>query len=334
MAFDWSELVNRLNWVDWVVVAVVGAAVVSGIARGFILGLLDILGVLISFGVAVAGYRSAARFILSAFREVPEPVAYVAGFLGLVVVGLAAFGLLVRLLFVFAGPLRFVFKPLTPFNTLLGAIPGLVKGLFYATLLVLPFATLPLVPSVSADIERSELARRLVAVAVNAAPTVETLLGRELNEGLSFLAPPQTREGFPINFTALGRLAVDPDAEVGMLNLVNQERARAGLPPLVMDETLRQVARQHSREMFELGYFGHDSPVTGSPTDRLLRAGVRFRVAGENLAYAPNVRLAHEGLMNSPGHRANILNPQFRRVGIGAVRSELRGMMFTQEFTD
>ena len=334
MGSDWAELAGRLNWVDWVVVAVVGLAVVSGLVRGFLRGLLDILGVLTAFGVAVAGYRSAAGLALRYLPGLPEPFAYVGSFLGLVVIGLLVYGLLVQVLFLAAGPLAFVFKPLTPFNILLGAIPGLIKGLFYATLLLLPFAALPLVPSVSADIERSEIARRLVAVAINAAPTVESLLGRELNEGLSFLTPPQTGQGFRVNFTALGQLTVDPEAEVEMLNLLNQERARAGLPPLVMDETLRQVARQHSREMFELGYFGHDSPVTGSPADRLLRAGVRFRVAGENLAYAPNVRLAHEGLMNSPEHRANILNPQFRRVGIGAVRSELRGTMFTQDFTD
>lgn len=334
MGINWADLFGRLNWVDWVVLAVVGAAVVSGIVRGFIRGLLDILGVLTAFGVAIAWYRSAAAVVLRSFPDLPGPVAYVGGFLGLVIAGLFIFGLLVQLLFLVAGPLRLIFSPLTPLNTFLGVIPGLAKGLFYATLLLLPFAALPLVPSVSADIERSEIARRLVAAAINAAPTVESLLGRELNEGLSFLAPPQTQQGLRINFTALGQLTVDPDVEVEMLNLLNRERVRAGLPPLVMDEALRRVARQHSREMFELGYFGHDSPVNGSPTDRLLQAGVRFRVAGENLAYAPNVRLAHEGLMNSPGHRANILNPQFRRVGIGAVRSEFRGIMFTQDFTD
>lgn len=331
---DLPGFLSRLNWVDWVVLAVVGAAVLSGLARGFVAGLLDILGVLAALGAAIAGYRWAAGLILNTAPDLPQPLAFIGGFLGLVVAGLLLYGLFVQLLFLAAGPLRPIFKPFAPINTLLGAVPGLIKGLFYATLLVLPFATLPLVPGVSADIERSEVARRLVAVAVNAAPTLERILGRELNEGLSFLAPPQTREGMRLNFTALGRLTVDPGAETEMLNLINQERARAGLAPLVMDETMREVARQHSREMFELGYFGHESPVTGSLTDRLLRAGVRFRVAGENLAYAPNVRLAHEGLMASPGHRANILNPQFRRVGIGAVRSELRGTMFTQEFAD
>ena len=86
--------------------------------------------------------------------------------------------------------------------------------------------------------------------------------------------------------------------------------------------------------MFNLGYFAHQSPVTGSPFDRMKRANIPFGVAGENLAYAPNVQIAHEGLMNSPGHRANILRGEFSRVGIVVIKSDFRGSMFSQEFTN
>jgi uncharacterized protein YkwD len=119
-----------------------------------------------------------------------------------------------------------------------------------------------------------------------------------------------------------------------MLELVNGERARAGLQALVADERLRQVARAHSLEMFQLDYFSHTSPTAGSPFDRMHAAGIQFLVAGENLAYAPNVEIAHQGLMNSPGHRANILRPEFGRVGIGVLRSPAQGSMFTQDFTN
>ena len=119
-----------------------------------------------------------------------------------------------------------------------------------------------------------------------------------------------------------------------MLELLNQERTAIGLPPLVFDEALREVARAHSREMFERSYFSHTSPVTGSPADRARQAGIMPRVIGENLAYAPNVRIAHEGLMNSPGHRENILRPTYGRVGIGVIKSEFRGSMYTQNFRD
>ncbi len=61
-------------------------------------------------------------------------------------------------------------------------------------------------------------------------------------------------------------------------------------------------------------------------------ADVRFLTAGENLALAPTLTVAHNGLMNSPGHRANILRPQFGRVGIGIMDGGLRGLMVSQEF--
>ena len=93
------------------------------------------------------------------------------------------------------------------------------------------------------------------------------------------------------------------------------------LKPLVADDALREVARRHSLEMFQRDYFSHTSPTTGSPFDRMRAASILFVVAGENLAFAPNVDIAHRGLMNSPGHRANILRPEFGRIGIGAIRS-------------
>jgi uncharacterized protein YkwD len=126
----------------------------------------------------------------------------------------------------------------------------------------------------------------------------------------------------------------DPAAEERMLELLNGERTRVGLRPLVADDRLREVARAHSLEMFQLDYFSHDSPNTGSPFDRMRAAGITFVVAGENLAFAPNVDAAHQGLMNSPGHRANILRAEFGRVGIGVIRSLAQGSMFTQDFTN
>jgi uncharacterized protein YkwD len=63
-------------------------------------------------------------------------------------------------------------------------------------------------------------------------------------------------------------------------------------------------------------------------------ARINYSAAGENLALAPTTEFAHDGLMNSPGHRANILNGQFRRVGIGVMDGGIYGKMFVQEFTN
>ncbi len=86
--------------------------------------------------------------------------------------------------------------------------------------------------------------------------------------------------------------------------------------------------------MFEKGYFSHENLEGKSPFDRMEAAGIIFKVAGENLAYAATVDLAHNGLMRSPGHRANILEVDFGTVGIGVIDGGIYGKMFTQNFTN
>jgi uncharacterized protein YkwD len=179
-----------------------------------------------------------------------------------------------------------------------------------------------------------------VSGALEVMPGVESRLGQDLEGGLPSLvvAPPEqteteTERPLPLGPPA-GSLAPDDAAEQQMLDLLNAERTRAGLKPLAADTRLRDVARAHSLEMFQLDYFSHTSPTAGTPFDRMHAAGIGFVIAGENLAYAPNVEIAHQGLMNSPGHRANILRPEFGHVGIGVIRSQAQGSMFTQDFTD
>lgn len=328
-----EPLLAQLNWVDWAILLLLVLTVLAGLRRGFVLGALDLLGVAVGLGVAILAYRQAAALLLD-LVQLPAAIASLGAFLALFVAAQIVYSTVVSILFHVTRPLWLLLGPLAIMDRLLGVLPGAIKGLVIATVMLLPFAMLPLSTQVAAAIERSSLGSRLVAAAVTAAPEVETLLGRDLTDGLAFLTPPQTDEGMRINFGPLGELQPDPAAEQRMLELVNQERAAAGLGPLEFDDQLRDVARAHSREMFELGYFAHQSPQTGSPFDRLRRAGIAFLVAGENLAYAPNVRVAHEGLMQSPGHRANILRPAFGRVGIGVIRSQFRGSMYTQKFTN
>ncbi len=120
--------------------------------------------------------------------------------------------------------------------------------------------------------------------------------------------------------------------EARMLALVNQARAQSGLAPLAGDHELVRLARLKARDMIERGYFGHQSPTYGSPFDMLRSAGISYRYAGENLAGAPDVETAHNNLMASPGHRANILNPNYTRVGIGVVEGGPYGKIFVQLF--
>lgn len=120
--------------------------------------------------------------------------------------------------------------------------------------------------------------------------------------------------------------------EQRMLDLVNAARAEAGLKPLQADMALVKLARLKAQDMINNNYFDHTSPTYGSPFDMMKAAGITYRYAGENLAGAPTVDTAHTNLMNSPGHRANILNANFTKVGIGVVNGGPYGKMFVQMF--
>lgn len=124
------------------------------------------------------------------------------------------------------------------------------------------------------------------------------------------------------------------DLENQLLQLVNEERIKYGLKKLVADVEMAEVARQHSADMFSRGYFSHNTPDSIDPFKRMHNAGIEYRVAGENLALSSTLALAHKGLMNSPGHRANILNPMYGRVGIGILDGGKYGLMISQEFRD
>lgn len=121
-----------------------------------------------------------------------------------------------------------------------------------------------------------------------------------------------------------------------MLSLVNKDRKAHKLRKLRMQEDLRIVARKHSRDMARKDYFEHENTLGQTPFDRLDKARITDVVAGENLAkisgYQIPVQRAEIGLMNSPGHRANILKTDYNCVGIGIIKSENRSFYFTQNF--
>ena len=127
------------------------------------------------------------------------------------------------------------------------------------------------------------------------------------------------------------------EAEARMLELVNRDRAAHGLGPLILAEDVSAVARAHSKEMRETGRVGHVSPITGSAADRVRAASIRTSMVLENIARAYGVAEAQTGLMNSPGHRANVLSTQATHIGIGIeLGGEVAGrreMFVTQVFT-
>ncbi|WP_069997290.1 stalk domain-containing protein [Cellulosilyticum sp. I15G10I2] len=115
-----------------------------------------------------------------------------------------------------------------------------------------------------------------------------------------------------------------------ILELVNIERIKAGLSSLTMDEPLRIVARKKSEDLRVNRYFDHISPTYGSPFDMMTSFGISYTMAGENIAMGyQSPESVMQGWMNSPGHKANILKPEFTLIGIGYDAS---GHYWTQMF--
>ena len=316
------------NLIDIVIVVVVLLSVFNGWRRGFILGVLDLLGWALVLTAGLRFYQPVARWLgahVDLWSEVwDRPIAFVA-------IAIVATGFVQILGYVL---LRRLPKDLhkRTINRLLGVIPGLANGLITAALVSALLLAIPMGAGLRERARESPLVNRLAIYAESLEAALHPVFAEAVAETLNLLTiQPESHERVSLPYK-VANPRPRPDLEARMLELVNKERVAAGLKPLAPDPELTEVARRHSADMFARGYFAHDTPEGRDPFERMREANVRFETAGENLALAPTVQVAHRGLMNSPGHRANILHPQFGRVGIGIMDGGIRGLMITQDF--
>jgi uncharacterized protein YkwD len=316
------------NLIDIAIIVLVLLSVLNGWRRGFILGVLDLLGWVLVLIAGLRFYQPVARWLgahVDLWSEVwNRPIAFVA--IALITGGFVQI--------VGNALLRRVPKETHEgtFNRLLGVIPGLANGLITAALAAALLLTIPMGEGLRERARESPLVNRLAIYAEGLEAALHPVFAEAVAETLNFLTiQPESNERVALPYK-VANPRPRPDLEARMLELVNKERVAAGLKPLAPDPELTEVARRHSADMFARGYFAHDTPEGRDPFERMREANVRFVTAGENLALAPTVQVAHRGLMNSPGHRANILYPQFGRIGIGIMDGGIRGLMISQEF--
>ena len=124
---------------------------------------------------------------------------------------------------------------------------------------------------------------------------------------------------------------ISPTAqEQKLLNLLNEDRTRNGLPALEMDGELSALARTKSQDMLENGYFAHESPTLGNAAAMLTDSGYDYNGVGENIAHHASVEKADAAFLSSPGHRANMMGKQWDKVGIGVVEDK-NGFVYVTE---
>lgn len=315
-----------MNLIDIILLLIIVFAVWHAVSRGFIESTFEILIWLGSFLSAFFLSRHLA-WLLDKLMELPElwirPISFII--------------LLIFFSWLISSMCDRLLKKISErqlesrINKLTGLIPGLFSGLVYSVMISFFLLAYP-VGSMSQQAAESRLAGTLTN---RSGPIGEKIssafydFGMKLGSGMTI--HPKGRETVKLPFRSNSN-KVRHDLELKMLEMINTERTRDGLATLRFDEELAQVARKHSRDMLSRAYFSHYTPEGKSPFDRMNEDGIRFLTAGENLALAQNLKLAHQGLMESPGHRANILHRAYRSVGIGIIDGGIHGIIITQNF--
>lgn len=134
-------------------------------------------------------------------------------------------------------------------------------------------------------------------------------------------------------FFAPGSEELEEGFEYQLFDLTNAARVKHGLPVLSWDDHVKVTARGHSTDMAEKSYFSHESLDGLSPFDRMDRDHIAYRAAGENIASGQVSSIfAHEGLMNSMGHRKNILSPEYNSLGVGVAFDSESRPFYTENF--
>jgi uncharacterized protein YkwD len=316
-----------MNYVDIILLLVMALAVWAGWRKGFIIGSVNLI---VWIGSLLAGfflYHPVGEWMKASFPKLGVwtfPLA----FLSVVVVSRLLLGL------IFNTVLR-----RTPYeahttgvNHVLGIVPGIINGLIYTTIIAALLLSVPLMYGITQKARESTLTKTLATNVTWLDDKLSPIFDEAVKKTMTRTAvEPETDETVKLNFTVTDAKARN-DLEMKMLELVNQERTKRGLKPLQWDPQLLPVARAHSQDMFARGYFSHYTLEGKDPFDRMKAAGIKYYSAGENLALGPSLSICHEGLMNSPGHRANILNPTYGRVGIGILDGGAYGLMISQEF--
>lgn len=320
--------------VDAIVMLLVCAYVFLGYGRGALNTTVEGIGFLLSLLVAILGYQWTAG-LLGSVLPLPVFVWHAVAFILLAIVTEAIYQImsltLLRFLSQIAGELS---SSLIRFDRIAGSIMGALGGIVIVTFFLMLLMALPVSKILKDAISTSVFGSRIVAVSQSIEYRLAQLWGDDMRESLTFWTlPSMGDEVIQLGFTASNPLSI-PQAEEEMVRIVNERRRDAGLSPLQSDLLLQRVARDHGRDMLEKGYFSHTGHDGRTPFDRMKDAGVVFVTAGENLALSANAALAMQGLMDSPGHRANILSPLFTKVGIAALDAGAYGIVFTQEFSN
>lgn len=317
------------NWVDLVIILILIYFASEAWRHGVWVILADFVSFLGALLLALRAYKFSASFLRSNFT-LSHPLSNALGFLITAIIFEALFG------FVLGHVLTKLPKKYwqNKWSKFLALVPAVGEGLVLIAFILTLILGLPVRPALKKDVTDSRIGSYILKQTSGAERFVNEIFGGVIEDSLTYLTiKPGSKESVPLSVER-AELSVDTVSETEMFMLINKERKKGGIAELSWAPEIVPVARAHAKDMWERKYFGHYSPEGYDVGDRLDRAEIKYSLAGENLALAPTLATAHNGLMSSEGHRANILEPKFRRVGIGVIDNGVYGKMFVQVFTD
>jgi len=324
------------NWIDVLILIGLVVYCFEGYALGFYAAVLDLISFIVSFAFGLAFYGLIGQALVKIF-SIPGGFANAIGFFVVAFFTEIIINFILKHLVLTSSFLaEFESKPenIKKLNNFLGIAPAIFSGLLLLAFILTMIIILPVSTFLKHSVTNSKVGTILVTNTQGFAKDLNSVFGGAVNETLAFLTvEPKSNEVVNLNFKT-SSFSIDTVSEEKMFAMVNQERTSRGVSALEIRSVLTDVAISHCEDMLQRGYFSHYTLEGLSPFDRMAKANIDFTFAGENLALAPNTELAMKGLMQSPGHRDNILSTNFHRVGIGVIDGGVYGEMFCQEFTD
>ena len=318
-----------MNWTDVLAALIFLLYVYEDFRRGFLRSTADLIGMVLAFIVGLNLYAQLANILSEYIKLAPNiinPLSFLIIWLG------------VQLIFFLFSKLISYWTPQqvkdSTINKALAIVPSICRGIIFIGVIMILLVVAPLDQIHKTYITDSYIGGLTVKYALNDEDKLEKIFGNPAFETLAFAANHQSDE--PMVMLGFNSTAVnfDPASEQYIFSQINIERQKVGLNTLASNPLLQNVARAHSRDMLLRGYFSHDCLDGKTQFNRMVNANVAFAETAENIALAPTAPVVETGLMNSPKHKQNILDPSFNSVGVGVIDTGGHGLLVTEDFTN
>jgi len=321
------------NWIDLIIIFYLLVHFAGGVKKGLFSILAALFGFVLSLVLSFFTYSHSASFLVDNFA-IDTAYANVLGFFANIFI----FKIIIIVLIYKSLPKTMGRIKDSFLNKMIGGFISLAYGMIVVFLIFSITLSFSLPNFMNEELCASTAGNFVASDPLKLNDNFKDVFGNVLKttmDKLDFLTIETGNKEKKIDLDCkISDLKFDEQMEMDMLEMVNRERTSRGLSELVIDEKARDVARKHGVDMFKKGYFSHTNLEGKSSADRMKDGNVEFSMVGENLALSEDLLSAHTGLMESKGHRENILRFLFRRVGIGVVDGGPCGIIFVQNFAD